>query len=689
MLQISDEALPKNLVLSLSSAPFSPRGQDFATERRRVGCELMFDGLARSAAIQGPLVYPVKSAQEQSTLMAEVLKKEMDAVQQCGIVYYLLKDASDALSLEFANHHAMPTRFVNVLDGLWSLDHGDFENAVVQLTSPHAINPYPAINAHKIARVLTQNGHARLAARVLKNAGGDKGAREWRRLEVERKLEEGDAGGAFLVQRMDSENGDMEFLETLLSSAFKCKPSVSTSLTHVPRFSSQHQSTHAANTLTPHLLSLPYTRPEEHHLITHCHTHSHHSFLLTYYLHRGRTAEAVGVYETKIRGKMKDVDALMRSVAMCVPGCVVDLIQWEKEGDAMEGSVVVVDSMEEEIESEAGKTPVAVAAEMEYTETPVLLQRSVVGRDKTPGTGGRVGTTPKWKDPVVRVVGSPYMKRPLTPTLKGNNVSVEDVMNQHARQRSESLTRTTTTTTTPKLLSTTPDAPAGSSTPLKNAALERSKSTHVVTVTVSPVGKPVNHGRPLTNMSPFAKRQVRGVEVNSTTTPHKQPPTAAPDQENSTTTTRSNEFEQMRQTRKTPARPRKSIITSTIHSSSVSEIPSSAPSSHYSLRTRPQVQSSAGSTPARAVRSTVAASVQKGTTKAKKGTSTPAVKKVVVVVEEEADDPMTLEELVATPVKKSATAGRGSKSTVKKGNAAGVIEPGSVRVTRRMAKLQE
>ncbi|KAI9344945.1 nuclear pore complex assembly-domain-containing protein [Obelidium mucronatum] len=302
--------------------PFGGRNTAYAEERRRFALDLMFDTMFQ---VVGAHVYPMKSAEQLTTLLRVLMSKEMDEVQKNGIIYYLLKDASDELSMEYVCYHAIPPTYLSILDGFWCLDHGDFQGAVMHLTSPQAINPYH--NSDKIANLLVASGQLKLALTFMKSVGVENS--EWHKVEMKLKLE-ANLSDAFMFMRRHSEKQDFSLLRLLIDSCFKNE--------------TQKRS----------LALLPFTRDEEQVLIDYCHEPSNSlsggiGFLLMYYINRGRFAEAVSCYQlswgmggqegtAEARTVDEEVASLMANLAMVLPAVQAKAI--EKEVAAVRSGVL-------------------------------------------------------------------------------------------------------------------------------------------------------------------------------------------------------------------------------------------------------------------------------------------------------------------------------------------------------------
>ncbi|KAJ3023500.1 UNVERIFIED_CONTAM: hypothetical protein HDU68_008569 [Siphonaria sp. JEL0065] len=327
---VSEDELFNIRIVESAKGLFAPntRNLQYPEDRRRAGKELTFDALAKGAAMDGSMLYPVKTTDQLMTLLNFAVKQDMDEVQKSGLIYYLLKDVNVDLSMEYAYYHAMPTTYLAILDGFWCLDHGDFEGAIINLTSPFAINPYE--NTSKILQALFDNQQLRLASMFMKSMGID--SAEWKHVEMGLKLES-NLFEAFLFQRPYSEKKDYTLLHLLIETSFKNEQR------------------------TRQLISLPFTRNEESELIEYCESNKFinketSAFLLVYYIQRERYAEAVLFHEMLKRGRGGNetvdgayLDGLIANLALVLPEVQAKMIETEVAG-GVGSTIVAVDKKE-------------------------------------------------------------------------------------------------------------------------------------------------------------------------------------------------------------------------------------------------------------------------------------------------------------------------------------------------------
>ncbi|KAF1956487.1 hypothetical protein CC80DRAFT_471923 [Byssothecium circinans] len=99
--------------------------------------------------ITGKKLYPPKTPAELSTLHNLITTAPISLHYKHCLIFYLLKDLSASahqsptLSDAFANDVHLEKRFRTFLEGIWDLDHLQFETAVQHLTHPSIIQTFP------------------------------------------------------------------------------------------------------------------------------------------------------------------------------------------------------------------------------------------------------------------------------------------------------------------------------------------------------------------------------------------------------------------------------------------------------------------------------------------------------------------------------------------------------------------
>lgn len=94
-------------------------------------------------------MYPPKDNATFAELHSRIVKAPIALHYKHCLLYYLLKDLSPShhhtpeISAQFANTVHLDTRFWFFIDGIWDLDHLQFESAVSSLTYPGLIPTFP------------------------------------------------------------------------------------------------------------------------------------------------------------------------------------------------------------------------------------------------------------------------------------------------------------------------------------------------------------------------------------------------------------------------------------------------------------------------------------------------------------------------------------------------------------------
>ncbi|KAJ3234409.1 hypothetical protein HDU81_001448 [Chytriomyces hyalinus] len=175
-------------------------------ETRRVGRELAFDDIAASAGFSGTMkqrasMYPPENALELFKIMEHaILTSDSGAADSaCAFIYYLLKDMNESCSLEFSKQFGMTTGLRDAVDGLWYLDSGNFERAVMHLTSPGNNNLFR--NESKVVRILLLNQEQLLASEYMEHCASFFKSTDLVDMRLKMQLENGGVNGAFMCQR--------------------------------------------------------------------------------------------------------------------------------------------------------------------------------------------------------------------------------------------------------------------------------------------------------------------------------------------------------------------------------------------------------------------------------------------------------------------------------------------------------
>ncbi|KAK8256843.1 nuclear pore complex assembly-domain-containing protein [Phyllosticta capitalensis] len=110
------------------------------SNRRTLGGSLFFDKLLGQLHVKSGYLYPPAKDGNLEELHEKIINAEIADHYKQSLLYYLLKDCSafeDAEVAEtFAKKSHLPHKYWIVIQGLWNLDHLEFEAALEYLTHP-------------------------------------------------------------------------------------------------------------------------------------------------------------------------------------------------------------------------------------------------------------------------------------------------------------------------------------------------------------------------------------------------------------------------------------------------------------------------------------------------------------------------------------------------------------------------
>ncbi|KAI9841221.1 MAG: hypothetical protein M1838_003666 [Thelocarpon superellum] len=117
-----------------------------SSHRRKLDNELFFDRLLRALSVQQAVqLYPPRSNQELRRLHQRIVSSAAPEHHRHSLLYYLLMDCrSHARAAEqFAARVFLPDKYKTYVDGLWHMDHLQFQDALEKLTQPSLIPTFP------------------------------------------------------------------------------------------------------------------------------------------------------------------------------------------------------------------------------------------------------------------------------------------------------------------------------------------------------------------------------------------------------------------------------------------------------------------------------------------------------------------------------------------------------------------
>ncbi|KAF1362502.1 hypothetical protein EJ07DRAFT_153404 [Lizonia empirigonia] len=123
--------------------------QQIQEYQHALGGQTFFERLLDLLKIKGRKAYPPKTPQQLRGLHQCIVSSETTLHNKHCLIFYLLKDLSpqhhedDELATAFGRDVHLEKRFWTFIEGLWSLDHLEFANAVGNLTHPSIIPTFP------------------------------------------------------------------------------------------------------------------------------------------------------------------------------------------------------------------------------------------------------------------------------------------------------------------------------------------------------------------------------------------------------------------------------------------------------------------------------------------------------------------------------------------------------------------
>ncbi|KAF2001045.1 hypothetical protein P154DRAFT_522037 [Amniculicola lignicola CBS 123094] len=119
------------------------------SRRTQLGGKTFFERLLDLLQIKGRRLYPPQSPTGLSELHAKITETPIALHYKHCLLFYLLKDlspmhhADTEIATKFAHDVHLDSKFWTFIEGLWALDHLQFETAVQNLTHPSIIPTFP------------------------------------------------------------------------------------------------------------------------------------------------------------------------------------------------------------------------------------------------------------------------------------------------------------------------------------------------------------------------------------------------------------------------------------------------------------------------------------------------------------------------------------------------------------------
>lgn len=319
--KVSEENFEPNFSKTpLFEALFSKKQSDFAYSEETISSiksmrysldnVLMFDKLLLDTKISLTL-YPPQDPTTLELLFNKITGSLASGMVKNCLIYYLLKDNSASNADSFALKVSLSRPFVTAVNGFWSLDHGNYAEAVKYLSDPAVDLSDPQGQEEnfgwyeKIILALYKGKQYSLGLLFIQATGPSLMSEKIIKSVLE-ILSKTYLLGALDFQRkfctFDTENS----LNLIFTECFS----------------------NAKNNenLLSQLVTAPFTGVEERYLLEYCRSSSSillYDFLLNFYIQRGRYAEALQAYNTlfvaKGLGDNPQRQNMMKNVGMLLP----------------------------------------------------------------------------------------------------------------------------------------------------------------------------------------------------------------------------------------------------------------------------------------------------------------------------------------------------------------------------------
>ncbi|KAJ3321760.1 hypothetical protein HDV06_003909 [Boothiomyces sp. JEL0866] len=293
--------------LSFESGQYRPaKCSEIIQNRERLGGELFFDKLLYTCDIPQSW-YPPSDANQLERLFNAVCNGEYQTALKHSIIYYLLKNISDAKAEAYVKYYGLAKSFIYGVNGFWDFDNGKFQDAIKFLSDPGVDlrdNPEKPCNwIEKIITNLYKQERYKLALDFIQASS----ISLWTDNIIDAVHQiycKVDILGALEFQKAYSVDISLS-MPTILDQVFK---------DHSPILMDQ-------------LVKAPLLPLEESCLIDYCTKNSGiqpKKFLLVFYIQRGRYVEAVEAYKNvflDIPSPIEDeqIDMMIKNVELALP----------------------------------------------------------------------------------------------------------------------------------------------------------------------------------------------------------------------------------------------------------------------------------------------------------------------------------------------------------------------------------
>ncbi|KAG0289527.1 hypothetical protein BGZ96_006957 [Linnemannia gamsii] len=265
--------------------------------RKQLGGRLFYDRLLEFVELEAGVLYPPKNHAQQRNLWTNIyFNGNLEADNRNCLAYYLLKNQHGDISEQFLREYRIPTKFVDLINGFWALDHFDFKTAVLYLSRPGLQVDW----IEDVIGAIAQHGSPQLARQFLVAAGLDYTSEQF--IDTKMKiLIETDFTEAFYYQRSPAVTDRHSSTDSQYAAdPAERKERLFTALL-------DHCFLDKPNRKGIQVLSqLTMNETEEHMFIQYCDGHSGltreigQEFLIMYYVNRSRYMEAIRMHRKRL-----------------------------------------------------------------------------------------------------------------------------------------------------------------------------------------------------------------------------------------------------------------------------------------------------------------------------------------------------------------------------------------------------
>lgn len=131
------EKIPHSQDTRAQAKNFMTAGRRLRTREETIDGMLFFDRLMKLGSIPNfEEIFPPSHPSRLRQLLDSIDACSFDLLKKNCLVYYLLKEYADGREARFAIDRLIPSHFTRGLDGLWALDHSQWQAAIRSMSDP-------------------------------------------------------------------------------------------------------------------------------------------------------------------------------------------------------------------------------------------------------------------------------------------------------------------------------------------------------------------------------------------------------------------------------------------------------------------------------------------------------------------------------------------------------------------------